>query len=253
MIDNASPDDTAPRAEAIDGVEVVRNATNVGYAAAMNQAFGADDARRTCSRSTPTASSATGTSTPASPRSKPTPQLAAVTGVLRLADGRIDSTGIDPRRARYRAPRPRPPHGRAVGRRAVRCVGRRRGVAPRARSTPFGPKPWWDWLFVYWDDVELAWRLRDHGWRFVCVVDASATHRARGATPPSPTSSRRSRCATGSRPSRATKAAPGCSARARAAFTAFTLARLALRHPQRVAPRRARCRPLRAGLSQHVQ
>src|SRR5205085_3748866 len=39
VIDNASPDDTAARATALDGIEVVRNETNVGYAAAMNQAF----------------------------------------------------------------------------------------------------------------------------------------------------------------------------------------------------------------------
>lgn len=39
VIDNASPDDTAAKAERIEGVEVARNVTNLGYAAAMNQAF----------------------------------------------------------------------------------------------------------------------------------------------------------------------------------------------------------------------
>jgi GT2 family glycosyltransferase len=40
-----------------------------------------------------------------------------------------------------------------------------------------GRDPWWDWLFVYWDDVELCWRARRHGWTFAFAPGARALHR----------------------------------------------------------------------------
>ena len=248
VVDNASPDDTAARAEAIDSVEVVRNATNVGYAAAMNQAFARTDAPYLLSLNADCVLG-DGYLDACVAALEADAALAAVTGVLRLADGRIDSTGIT-LDAAYRA-RDRDRHAQQPSRGEPFGVSGAAATWRRSALDAVGPKPWWDWLFVYWDDVELAWRLRDHGWRFACVVAASATHR-RGSDTADPefieAQSLRNRLATIARhQGRAGLLRPRA-----AAFTAFTLGRLALRHPQalrRAAPLQA----VRAGLSQHVQ
>src|SRR5262245_44301386 len=92
VIDNASPDDTAERASRIENVEVVRNATNVGYAAAMNQAFAMTNAPFLMSLN---ADCVVGDRYVDACLSalRADECLAAATGVLRLEDGRIDSTG----------------------------------------------------------------------------------------------------------------------------------------------------------------
>jgi GT2 family glycosyltransferase len=93
VIDNASPDDTADRAEELDGVEVVRNGANVGYAAAMNQAYASTDAPFLLSLNADCVLGS-GYVTACLSELRDDPGLAAVTGVLRLPDGRIDSSGI---------------------------------------------------------------------------------------------------------------------------------------------------------------
>jgi GT2 family glycosyltransferase len=228
VIDNASPDDTAARAEAIAEVEVVRNAINVGYAAAMNQGYTLTTAPYLLSLNADcvlgdgyVAACAAALDAKAS--------HAAVTGVLRLPDGRIDSTGIeldDAYRARDRdrhaaTPSPGEPFG----------VSGAAALWRRAALDAVGPKPWWEWLFVYWDDVEISWRLRQGGWTFACALDASATHR-RGSDSAEPdfveSQSLRNRLATIAR--HAGRA--GLFAPRSAAVTAFTVARLAVRHPR---------------------
>ncbi|MEY2418671.1 MAG: hypothetical protein QOG90_1351 [Actinomycetota bacterium] len=248
VIDNASPDDTAARAEAIEGVEVVRNRTNVGYAAAMNQAYAATAAPYLLSLNADCVLDA-GYVAACAAALEAAPRAAAATGVLRLADGRIDSTGIELDGA-YRArdrdrhttnPSPGEPFG----------VSGAAALWRRAALDGVGPKPWWEWLFVYWDDVELAWRLRDTGWTFACATDATATHR-RGSDTAEPdfieAQSLRNRVATVARHA----GVKGLLAPRSLAFTGFTVGRLALRHP-RALRRAAPVAALRAGLSQRVQ
>jgi GT2 family glycosyltransferase len=248
VIDNASPDDTAARAAAINGVEVVRNPINVGYAAAMNQAYALTTAPFLLSLNADCVLAdeyvaACVAALDASPR------VAAVTGVLRFADGRIDSTGIvldDAYRARDRdrhahSPSPDEPFG----------VSGAAALWRRAALDSIGPKPWWEWLFVYWDDVEIAWRLRDKGWTFACALDATATHR-RGSDTAEPdfveAQSLRNRLATIARH----RGRAGLVSPRAAAVTAFTVARLAARHP-RALRRAAPLQAIRAGLAQRVQ
>jgi GT2 family glycosyltransferase len=248
VIDNASPDDTAARAEAIAGVEVIRNRTNVGYAAAMNQAYALTTAPYLLSLN---ADCVLGDGYLAAcvAALEAQPRAAAVAGVLRLPDGRIDSTGIA-LDAAYRA-RDRDRHAQSPSPGEPFGVAGAAALWRRAALDSIGPQPWWEWLFVYWDDVEIAWRLRDNGWSFACALDANAMHR-RGSDTAEPdfieAQSLRNRIATIARH----RGTAGLLAPRSAAHTALTVARLALRHPQalrRAAPLTA----VRAGLSERVQ
>ncbi|HVV38097.1 MAG TPA: glycosyltransferase family 2 protein [Acidimicrobiales bacterium] len=248
VIDNASPDDTAARAEAIGGVEVVHNPRNVGYAAAMNQGYALTHAPYLLSLN---ADCELGDGYVAACVAALTAndRVAAVTGVLRLPDGRVDSTGIEFDGA-YRA-RDRDRHAPVPSTDAPFGVSGAAALWRRAALDAIGPKPWWEWLFVYWDDVEIAWRLRDHGWSFACVPGASAVHR-RGSDTADPdfveSQSLRNRLATIARHTgRAGLVHPRS-----AAVSVFTIARLALRHPQAL----RRARPLtavRVGLAERIQ
>jgi GT2 family glycosyltransferase len=248
VIDNASPDDTAARAEAIEGVELVRNRTNVGYAAAMNQAYAATTAPYLLSLNADCVLD-DGYVAACVAALEAAPGAAAATGVLRLADGRIDSTGIELDGA-YRA-RDRDRHATSASSGEPFGVSGAAALWRRAALDDVSPKPWWEWLFVYWDDVELAWRLRDAGWTFACATEATATHR-RGSDTAEPdfieAQSLRNRVAAIAR-----HAGPkGLLAPRSLLFTAFTVGRLALRHP-RALRRAGPVTALRAGLSQRVQ
>jgi N-acetylglucosaminyl-diphospho-decaprenol L-rhamnosyltransferase len=109
-----------------------------------------------------------------------------------------------------------------------------------------GSSPWWAWLFVYWDDTELCWRLRDRGWRFAVATSATAVHR-RGSDTAAPdfveAQALRNRVATVARHA----GWKGVLAPRSLAVTLWTVVRLAVRHPR--ALRRARpVEALRAGL-----
>jgi GT2 family glycosyltransferase len=247
VIDNASPDETAAQAEAIDGVEVIRNPTNIGFAAAMNQAYAMTSAPYLLSLNADCELRAD-YATACIAALDAQPRAAAATGVLRLPDGRIDSTGIDldgAYRARDRDRHaPDPSAGEPFGVSGAAALWR------RAALDTIAPQPWWEWLFVYWDDVEIAWRLRDNGWTFACTLDAVAVHQ-RGSDTAEPdfieAQSLRNRVATIARH----KGRAGLLSPRAAAFTAFTIARLAVRHPKalrRAAPLQA----VRAGLAQRV-
>jgi GT2 family glycosyltransferase len=248
VIDNASPDDTAVRAGAIAGVEVVRNRTNVGYAAAMNQAFASTAAPYLLSLNADCVLD-DGYVMACLAALDAQSRAAAATGVLRLPDGRIDSTGIEIGAA-YRA-NDRDRHASIASPGEPFGVSGAAALWRRAALASIGPKPWWEWLFVYWDDVEIAWRLRDHGWTFVCARDATATHR-RGSDTADPdfieAQSLRNRVATIARH----RGRAGLVAPRSLAFTAFTVGRLALRHP-RALRRAAPLTAIRAGLTERVK
>jgi GT2 family glycosyltransferase len=245
VIDNASPDDTAARAESIAGVEVVRNPTNLGYAAAMNQAFARTTAPYLLSLNADCALG-DGYVDACIAALERGPRLAAVTGVLRLEDRRIDSTGIVLDGAYRASDRDRhkaePSEGEPFGVSGAAALWRREALAS------LGAEPWWSWLFVYWDDVEIAWRLRAGGWSLACEPDATATHR-RGSDAADPdfieSQSLRNRLATVARH----KGWAGLLTPPAALVSAVTIARLAVRHPE--ALRRASpVAAVRAGLQQ---
>lgn len=248
VIDNASPDATASAAAALPGVDVVRNGANVGYAAAMNQAFAVTDAPYLLSLN---ADCVLGDGYVAAcvAALEADAGLAAVTGVLRLPDGRIDSTGITLDRAYRAADRDR--HATTVSKDQPFGVSGAAALWRRSALAALGPAPWWEWLFVYWDDVEIAWRLREHGFRFACVGTATAQHR-RGSDTAEPdfieSQSLRNRLATIARHA----GVAGLLSPRAAAWSAVTVARLAVRHP-RALREAAPVAAIRAGLAQRVK
>ena len=244
VIDNASSEETA-RIAASHRAVLVANATNLGYAAAMNQAVALSDAPFLLSLNAdcviePGYIDACVTALHESPRA------AGVTGVLRLPDGRIDSTGIS-LSPNGRA-RDRDRHADAVSPGEPFGVSGAAALWRRAALDELGPDPWWPWLFVYWDDVEIAFRLRRRGWTFRCASGAAAVHR-RGSDTAEPdfieAQSLRNRIATLARH----RGVAGLVAPRTATDVVLTAARLAIRHP-RALRRAAPLGALRAGLGQ---
>lgn len=228
VIDNASPDATAAVAASLDGVELIVNDANLGYAAAMNQAFRLTTAPYLLSLNADCVLGA-GYLDACVAVLEADAAVAGVTGVLRFEDGRIDSTGIALDGSDRASDRDRgakdPSAGDPFGVSGAAAVFRREALVA------VGPSPWWEWLFVYWDDVELAWRLRARGYRFACAPTATATHR-RGSDSANPDfvegQSLRNRLGTVARH----RGLAGVLQPRSLVFTAFTTLRLALRHPK---------------------
>ena len=228
VVDNASRDGSADVAAA-GGADVVRNDTNVGYAAAMNQAFAQTTAPFLLSLNADCVL-ASGYVDACVHALGAAPKAAGATGVLRLPDGRVDSTGIDVTTAAVAADRDRHATSPDLSREPFGVSGAA-AVWRRAALNELGPSPWWEFLFVYWDDVELCWRLRDRGWTFVCAPDAHATH-ARGSDSANAefveAQSFRNRLATVTRH----EGLAGLARPANLLVTSVVGGRLALRHPR---------------------
>jgi GT2 family glycosyltransferase len=246
VIDNASSDGTAAVATGLAGVDVIANPTNVGYAAAMNQALVHTNAPYLLSLNAD-ALLEPGYVDALVARLEADPRLGGATGLLLRPGGTVDSTGIALTRAYWASER-----NDGADPAAVTGDGPPFGVSGaaalwrRAMLDELGPDPWWDWLFVYWDDVELCWRARRRAWAFAFVPAARATHR-RGAAAGEPTftegQSLRNRLATVARH----RGWPGLLAPGSLAVTGLTVGRLAIRHP--AALRRAHpIEAIRAGL-----
>ncbi len=227
IVDN-SPDDSVAALAAGADVDYVHNATNVGYAAAMNQAYMLTTAPYLLSLNAdcelhPDYVRACVAAMEADAK------LAAVTGTLRLPQGAIDSTGIELTLARQALDRDRM---RASPSQSPEPFGVSGAAAlwRRAALDSIGPTPWWTWLFVYWDDVEIAWRLRRWGWTFGHTPAATATHRRGSDTADADfveAQSLRNRLATIARH----EGLRGLVAPRPLALSIATVARLALRHP----------------------
>lgn len=247
VIDNASADGSADVARGLDRVEVVANPTNAGYALAMNQAYAMTSAPYLLSLNAD-AVLAPGYSAALVAELEFSPRVGAATGLLVRPDGTVDSTGIEVTRAysaRERAGGASPDAVTSAG--APFGVSGAAALWRRAMLDDLGPDPWWDWLFVYWDDVELCWRAGKRGWQFAFVPSARAVHR-RGVAAGEPTfteaQSLRNRLGTVARH----RGWAGLLAPASLAYTGFTLARLAVRHP--AALRRAQpVQAVRTGLA----
>jgi GT2 family glycosyltransferase len=239
LIDNASSDGTVDVAHGLEGLDVVANPTNVGYAPAMNQAFAATSAPYLLSLNADAVLERGYVAALVSALDA-SPQVGAATGLLVRPDGSVDSTGVEVTRACVA-------RERKVGEGAPFGVSGAAALWRRAMLDELGPQPWWDWLFVYWDDVELCWRARRHGWEFAFVPAARAVHR-RGVVTGEPTfteaQSLRNRLATVARH----RGWAGVLAPSSLAVSAFTVTRLAVRHP--AALRRAHpVQAVRAGLT----
>lgn len=230
VIDNASPDATVATARGLEAVEVVANPDNRGYAAAMNQAVAMSSAEYVLSLNADCVL-APGYVEACVAALDAQSIAAAATGLLVLPDGRVDSTGFTVSSAGWAAERDRHRDPvRVTAAHAPFGVSGAAAVWRRAALDDLGPDPWWEWLFVYWDDVELCWRARERGWTFVFVPEARATHRRGADTATSvfvEAQSFRNRLATLARH----RGWRGVLAPAPLAVTCVVAARLAVRHP----------------------
>lgn len=188
VVDNASHDLSWQDALARPNVHLHRLPTNRGFAGAVNFALSATSEPYVLLLNADVAMeegyvAALAGALDASPR------LAGATGTLVLQDGLIDSTGITLSRARCAFDRDRgqsAPISGTIPPAGVEPFGVSGAAALLRREAVDEVGGLWDELFVYWEDTELAWRLRRAGWRFAHVPAARAIH-ARGSDSADPT------------------------------------------------------------------
>jgi N-acetylglucosaminyl-diphospho-decaprenol L-rhamnosyltransferase len=188
VVDNASSDSSAAVAAAAPGVRLVANATNVGYAAAMDVALGHSDAPVLLALN---------------PDTEPGPGTLA--RVVRGLDAHPDAGVVvprlvgahgEPQHSANRFPTALPSLAAAVSVGPLRrgAIGRRLlldGSGPHAG----GPVPWAiaavaairaaalqgeppfaTRSFMYAEDLELCWRLAQRGWTTYLLADVEVLH-----------------------------------------------------------------------------
>ena len=176
VIDNASHDLSWQDALDRPGVRLERLESNIGFAGAVNHALASGDEPYVLLLNADVEMEPGYVSRLADALDQD-PGLAGATGTLLLPNGSIDSTGITLTSARWAMDRDRgqvPPgsSGEPFGVSGAAALLRRDALRDGGGL--------WDDLFMYWEDTELAWRLRRGGWRFGHVPAARAVH-ARGA------------------------------------------------------------------------
>jgi N-acetylglucosaminyl-diphospho-decaprenol L-rhamnosyltransferase len=178
VVDNASSDDSASVAER-HGARVVRNATNVGFGAACNQAMTELDVVDAVALVNPDAFVTSGWLAPLADVLAADPGIGAACPKILFLDGRINNTGTFLDR---------------------RLNGRDRGWGDPDDGRWDVPGEVWGWcgaavllstaylrevggfderLFLYYEDIDLAWRGRERGWRYA-YVPTSVVHHGRG-------------------------------------------------------------------------
>lgn len=184
VVDNASHDLSWQDAMGRPDVHLHRLPTNRGFAAAVNYAL-AESSEPYVLLLNADVELAPGYVNHLAGALDAAPRLAGATGTLVLPDGSIDSTGITLTTARVAFDRARgePPatfeeRGEPFGVSGAAAL-LRRGALMEAGGL-------WEELFVYWEDTEVAWRLRRAGWGFAHVAEARAVHR-RGSDGADPT------------------------------------------------------------------
>ncbi|HUQ40256.1 MAG TPA: glycosyltransferase family 2 protein [Acidimicrobiales bacterium] len=229
VVDNASWDGSAETA-ARPGIDLVRSSLNIGFARAVNLALARDDAPFVLLLNADVDLDDGYVERLVAALSSDD-SLAGVTGVLRLPSGAIDSTGIAMSSARWAWDRDRGMTGADVTAGEPFGVSGAACLLRRSALDGLGADPLWSELFVYWEDVELAWRLRRAGWRFATVAGATAAH-ARGSDSAAPdfveAASLGGRLATVARH----EGLPGLWRPGPLAITLTIMVRLALRHPR---------------------
>jgi len=172
VVDNASPDGSADEAEGRPGVELVRNARNVGFGAACNQAAQLASGRHLAFLNYDSVPEP-GWLAALVRVADATPDVGAVQGVVLLPGGGVNTAGnrqhflgFSWAPAQERAPEGLP-YEIAAGSGASLLV-------PRARFEQVGG--FWDELFLYVEDTDLSWRLRLAGLRILACPDARSLH-----------------------------------------------------------------------------
>jgi N-acetylglucosaminyl-diphospho-decaprenol L-rhamnosyltransferase len=189
VVDNASSDGSGELLGRNDGVRVVQNSSNVGYARAMNVALSGSASPFLLALNPDTIPAPQSLRMLIS-RLRETPDVALVVPVLRNSDGSLQDSvhrfpSVRAALLMHFVPlglRGRPVFSRwwfqssahltgptdvdwAVG--AVHCL--RRGALD-------GQPPYTERWFMYAEDMELCWRLRQHGWRILVEPSAQVLH-----------------------------------------------------------------------------
>lgn len=188
VVDNASDDGSADVAAGTPNVQVVRNARNVGYSRAMNEALAGDaDVLIALNPDTETSPGSLAT---LARRLIDAPDVGLVVPRLSNPDGTLQHSV-------YRFPSPRQAAAVLLSPRPVlrRGVGARwwaEGYAPHDRATDIdwaigavhvirataldGTPPYDERSFMYVEDVDLCWRLARGGWRRRLEPDVRVVH-----------------------------------------------------------------------------
>lgn len=176
VIDNASHDLSWQDALGRPRVRLERLDDNVGFAAAVNRALSSGDEPYVLLLNADVEME-DGYVAQLADALDQDPGLAGATGTLVLPTGSIDSTGIALSTARWAMDRDR---GLPSPTSAEEPFGVSGAASLMRRDAVLQAGGLWEELFVYWEDTELAWRLRRAGWRFTHVPAARAIH-SRGA------------------------------------------------------------------------
>jgi GT2 family glycosyltransferase len=166
VLDNGSKSPAA-----LDGVDVVRSDTNLGFAGGANKAFAHSSAAYVALVNNDVVLRPDWLLTVRDALDRD-PKLAAVQTILARPDGLIDGAGIDISDGTFR----QIGHGQPLGSRL--CVPW--GVSATAtlyRRSALGPSMFRESFFAYYEDVELSARLRRDGWRIAVLPVVKATHR----------------------------------------------------------------------------
>ncbi|MEK7631323.1 MAG: glycosyltransferase family 2 protein [Patescibacteria group bacterium] len=173
IVDNASTDSTQAVCANFSNMTVLPQATNVGFAAGHNLGIAHGRAEFVLVVNPDVILSPTYLEQVLSV-AEALPKAAAFTGVLRRADGRVDTTGVRvqvSRIVRDRLDVPVLPQSR-FGISGAAAFYRRAALQDVAVGGQFFAET----FFAYKEDVQLAWRLQWAGWGAYCVPAAVATH-----------------------------------------------------------------------------
>jgi len=184
VVDNASPDGTADELARAHGagIDLVRNATNVGFGPAVNQAV--DRAHgRWVAIVNPDALVAPGWDTALAAELRSSPTVAAAVPTLRFADGSLQEAGPTVYRdgSTYAfgcaEPLERPEHRfrRVVPYASAACMVVRRTAFAAVGGFCAAYAP------AYFEDVDLCFAFAERGWTAVYRPDVVVTH-VRGAS-----------------------------------------------------------------------
>lgn len=185
-VDNASHDGSADRAfELLPDARILRNASTEGFGRAANRGIAASDAPFVLVTNTDVEMHP-GFITTLVEALHTDPGAGSACGKLVLAQGTIDSTGLQAYSPRLFADRGHglPDDGRfdhageVFGPSGAAALYRRAMLDEiRVGGAAFDPD-----YFLYWEDIDLAWRARLAGWSCRYVPEAHAVHHRGSAT-----------------------------------------------------------------------
>jgi GT2 family glycosyltransferase len=173
VVDNASPDGSWDEAADRPGVRLLRNAVNIGFGPACNQAAALSRAPHLVFLNND--SVAEPGCIAALLAAAQEHDAGAVQAVVLRKDGSVNTAG---NRLHYLgfswAPLGGPPPDQTAAPYETPCASGAALLVPRARFEAVGG--FWDAMFLYCEDTDLSWRLRLRGWNVLVCPGARTVH-----------------------------------------------------------------------------